>query len=479
MKTDPAFPPAPAVPSTLYRAVWRWHFFAGLCAAPFVVFLAITGALYLWKPQYEEWRYRDLFNVAVPPAGSPLSADAQFAAARQARPQLNPILFIPAPRPGRAAEVQFGAARGPDRTSVFVNPYTGAILGGIDESHRFMTIVHDLHGTLLAGTTGRVFVELAASWAFVLLVTGFHLWWPRPFTVRGFLLPRLGAGRRALLRDLHAVPAVWLSGLILLLLATGMQWTVVGGAWSRQLAQALGEWTPRETSASAHRSELLGGWSPPMATPATAQRLEQVASAPPGNDPHAGHRLRGPAWSDDDRRIPLERVIAIARARAVTDAYAVALPLGERGVFSVISDRNRAFTRTYLHLDQYSGKVLADVRFKDFGVIGKFYTVGIIAHEGQLFGWANQLLGLAACLGVIVLAVTGLALWWSRRPPGRLGAPISATPLLRRSRGVGLIALGLALLLPLLAASLVLLLALDRGLGRHLNRLIKPQPISP
>jgi uncharacterized iron-regulated membrane protein len=44
---------APAPAGALYRAVWRWHFFAGLFVAPFVVFLAVTGALYLWKPQFE------------------------------------------------------------------------------------------------------------------------------------------------------------------------------------------------------------------------------------------------------------------------------------------------------------------------------------------------------------------------------------------------------------------------------------------
>ena len=66
----------------LYRAVWRWHFFAGIFVAPFAIFLAITGALYLWKPQFEEWKYRDLFNVTVPAGTAPLSVDAQFAAGR-------------------------------------------------------------------------------------------------------------------------------------------------------------------------------------------------------------------------------------------------------------------------------------------------------------------------------------------------------------------------------------------------------------
>ena len=470
VSVPPAPTPAPA--SALYRAVWRWHFYAGLLVAPFVVFLAVTGALYLWRPQFEEWRYHDLFHVAVPAGARPQAPDAQFAAARAAVPTLNPVQFIPATAPDRSAEVQFGVPRGADKVSVFVNPYTAAVLGRIDDATRPMRILHDLHGTLLAGTAGSVVVELAASWACVLLVTGLCLWWPRPFTVRGFLLPRLGAGRRALLRDLHAVPAVWLSGLTLFLLATGVQWTPVGGKWARTLAQSVGEWQPKETAASAHRSELLGGWSPYLASKAKAEQAEGVASTPPAEaDPHAEHRGHGHGkFTEDARRISLAQVMAIAAGRGVTDPYAIALPQGPAGVYSVITDRNHAFTRAFVHLDQYSGRVLADIRFKDFGLLGKFYSFGIIAHEGQLFGLANQLLGLLTSLGLIGLVVTGVAMWWSRRPAGRLAAP-EGPRLFATSRAAIAVALGLSLLLPLLAASLAVLLGFDLVLARRLPRL--------
>jgi uncharacterized iron-regulated membrane protein len=299
-------------------------------------------------------------------------------------------------------------------------------------------------------------------------VSGFYLWWPRPFTTGCFLLPRFRAGRRALLRDLHAVPAVWLSGGTLFLLITGIQWTPVGGKWARTLAQAVGEWQPRETSASAHRSELLGGWSPYLGSKAKAEQAATVASVPPA-DEHAAHGRGGPggAFSSElaPGRITLERVIAIAAERQVTDPYAIALPQGRAGVYSVITDRNRAFSRAYLHLDQYSGKVLADIRYRDFGRIAKFYTIGIIAHEGQLFGLPNQLLGLLTCLGIITLAVTGLMMAWSRRPL-ESGGPLAMPGRLIHSRRALGLATVLAVILPLLAASFIVLLLFDRMLGR-------------
>ena len=41
-----------------YRAVWRWHFYAGLITLPFVIVLSISGAIYLFKPQIEAWNDR-------------------------------------------------------------------------------------------------------------------------------------------------------------------------------------------------------------------------------------------------------------------------------------------------------------------------------------------------------------------------------------------------------------------------------------
>ena len=33
-----------------YSSVWRWHFYAGLFCIPFVIWLALTGTIYLWRP---------------------------------------------------------------------------------------------------------------------------------------------------------------------------------------------------------------------------------------------------------------------------------------------------------------------------------------------------------------------------------------------------------------------------------------------
>lgn len=441
-KTDPNQTTAPG--GTLYHAAWRWHFYAGLLTAPFALFLAVTGSLYLWKPQYEEWQYRTLLNVPVD--GSSTSADHQFAAACATHPKAKPVTFTPAFAPGRTSETVLREKNTGDKISVFVDPYTGKITGERRESERFMTTIHDLHGELLAGETGSALVELAASWLFVLLLTGMYLAWPRPkFTIGGFLLPRLRSQGRVFWRDLHAVPAVWFSVGALFLITTGIPWTNIGGSWFRTLSNALGEGSPREANASAHRSELTG-WSPPLKA-GQAAKIDALASTP----------------SVSCEPISLERVKELAAAHNVPKPYTIALPVGPTGVLSVLSDRNQPFTRAFVHFDQYSGRVLADVRFSDYGLMGKFFLWGIVAHEGQLFGLTNQIIGTIACLGIFAMAASGLALWWQRRPGSRFAAPAHGT----LPRPVLLGTLALAIFLPLLAASLAIVWIADRLLMKQ------------
>ena len=67
-----------------YRAVWRWHFYAGLFCIPFVTVLAMSGSIYLFKPQIEAWIDRDYDNLAI--KDRPASAADQIRAALAAVP---------------------------------------------------------------------------------------------------------------------------------------------------------------------------------------------------------------------------------------------------------------------------------------------------------------------------------------------------------------------------------------------------------
>ena len=46
--------------SSHYQRIWRWHFYAGLFVAPFLILLSLTGIVYLFKPQLDNLMYPEL-----------------------------------------------------------------------------------------------------------------------------------------------------------------------------------------------------------------------------------------------------------------------------------------------------------------------------------------------------------------------------------------------------------------------------------
>jgi uncharacterized iron-regulated membrane protein len=122
-----------------------------------------------------------------------------------------------------------------------------------------------------------------------------------------------------------------------------------------------------------------------------------------------------------------------------------------------------------LHVDQYSGDVLADVRFEHYGTVARATEIGVMLHEGKMFGTLNQIIVLLICLMILLSAVSGVVIWWKRRPQGKFGVP----PLrhdLPKWKTAMVIMFALAVAFPLVGASLVVVWVLDRVLLSRFNR---------
>ncbi|CAA2142447.1 hypothetical protein HYPP_03470 [Hyphomicrobium sp. ghe19] len=85
-----------------------------------------------------------------------------------------------------------------------------------------------------------------------------------------------------------------------------------------------------------------------------------------------------------------------------------------------------------------------------------------------MFGLANQILGTLTALFLIILSVSGIVMWWKRRPAGVLGAPV---PLNRPRGGAALFTtvLLLAIYMPMFALTLVLVLVVEAFCLRRLK----------
>jgi uncharacterized iron-regulated membrane protein len=143
-----------------YRTIWRWHFYAGLIAIPFILGLASTGAIYLFRPQVEAWLDRPYDHLTI--AGARASAQAQVLAALKAVAGSN-LHFYQIPTTSQSA-VQIIVGRGAAEYRVYVHAQTTRVMQIVNEDSRPMTVIFHLHGELLMGDRGSMIVELAASW---------------------------------------------------------------------------------------------------------------------------------------------------------------------------------------------------------------------------------------------------------------------------------------------------------------------------
>src|SRR5687768_12945208 len=134
----------------LYRTIWRWHFYAGLFVVPMVLVLALTGSIYLFKPQLDRWEERDFRGLSIAGAVSP---NAQLDAALAAVPGASFHAYRLPERPGDAAMIHLGLPGGRGMRDVFVSP-RGRVLGSIAPEQRVSETIKRLHGSLMIGRVG-------------------------------------------------------------------------------------------------------------------------------------------------------------------------------------------------------------------------------------------------------------------------------------------------------------------------------------
>jgi uncharacterized iron-regulated membrane protein len=424
---------AEAVAPRWYNAVWRWHFYAGLLCMPFVLWLAATGTIYLWKPQIEALLERRYDNLA--PAGARASAERQVSAAIAAVPGARLHKFQLPMQPQAATRVI--VTRGGEEFRVYVDPWRLDVLAVERERARPMRVVADLHGKLRAGNWGSYLVEIAACWAVVMLLTGLYLWWPRGRRgLAGVLYPRLQRGGRTFWRDLHAVAGIWVCVFALFLISTGLPWAKFWGSYFKEIRQVTGTVDgPQDWAVGSPASRVMTG-------------------------DHAGHGS-GPMLHAAAPGADLDRVVWTALDLGLAPPVLVAPPAKPGDPWTATSDAANRPLRSSVTVDGATGSVTSRRDFAERHWVDRTVGYGIAAHEGALFGLANQLLGTATALLLALLSVSGAVMWWKRRPQGMLGAPIPA----RRPRfGWGLVTaiLLLALWLPLFGATLVLALLVER-----------------
>lgn len=441
---------APDVMSGAYRAVWRWHFYAGVLVMPFLMLLTLTGGLYLFKDEIDHAVYRSM--IQVPASARQADPDQWLAAAAQAGEGRAANVLVP-DRADQAVRVRVDRPDGAQRT-VFVDPHTAKVTGvtaygGVTETIKKLHSLSLFGGPI--GTALNILVEIVAGWAIILCATGLYLWWPRR-RVGAVLKPsETDASRRPFWRDIHALTGFYVGGVIIFLAVTGMPWSAVWGDQFMGVMRGTGLGRPPAPAAASPWSHA----KPHDAPAGVGWTLENAVL--PAHDHGHGQDHAAPS---------LNRVLQTAREQGLPRPFTVSIPQSSDLAWTVARQSPKVEDARSLYVDGASGAVKADLRWNQFGVMAKGFEWGIAVHQGMQYGWINRIVMLIGCIAVWLLAISGLIMWWKRRPPDlsrrRSGAP-SAPPGPRARIAVLCIVIPLSILYPLTGLSLVAALLLDRA----------------
>lgn len=399
----------------LHRAVWRWHFFAGLVILPFLAWLAVTGGLYLYKPEVERAVYADWIAAS---AGEPLPPTRLIA---QAERQTNArVLDLTSAPQGDSWRMTID--RSSERRTAFIDPATGRVLGTTAEGG-VMETIKTLHSLSITGPIGNAMIEIVAGWAIILVLSGFVLWWPRRATAAF----RRG-GARGNWRRIHAWTGATVGVVLLFLAASGLSWSVVWGSTMQTVIANTESGRPRPPGVAPgghHAPDRPAGKDDP-ALPWSMQRAAV---------PHAGHA----------DMIDADAALAIAQARGLRAPYTLRPPSEPDRPWLISAAVTNSRDAHVVYVDPQTGAVLLDARSKDFGVGARIFEWGLYTHMGQQYGEPNRLVMLAGVIGTLLLCITAPILWWKRRGSRRLApAPVADPAATRRVAAVMLI-VGLAL----------------------------------
>ena len=389
---------------TLRSLLFWTHLVAGAIGGVVILIMSATGAVLALKPQIVAAIDRQV-RVVTPEDGPHLAPSALIAAAAARKPGVAPTTASAERDASAAFAVTFGTSG-----TVYVNPYTGAVLGeGSKGAQAFFSSMTSWHRWLAAGTDGRATARAitgACNLAFLgLALSGIYLWWPHkwsPQHTRAILFFRRGARGKARDFNWHNVIGFWCAPAIVIMTASG---AVISYPWASALVYRL---AGSPVPAPASRAAV------PAQSPASAQTAAPAAA--PDFD-----RL----WARAEQQLPTWRVITMR----IPDR--AGMPVS----FTMSDTRSwNAFARSTLALDARTADVRQWQPYAASSRGQKWRGWLRYAHTGELGGLTGQIVGGIGCVGGVFLVWTGISLafrrlraWWARRSavPAASGARAS------------------------------------------------------
>jgi len=385
------------------RAFWVvTHRLVGLVLAGFLVIAGLTGSLLVWNEELDAALNPRLFRITPPVPNTPMLdvlALRDMTAARRAE-SIRSFWLRPL-TPGQTVIFQ------PDTVpveQVFVDPYTGTILGrrvwgDISEGiGNLMPFLYRLHYALLLGETGQmIFGIIALLWTLDCFI-GAYLTFPPsgPSAPAGTFWPQWAKSWR--LRwwggfyrfnvDVHRAGGLWVWAMLFVL------------AWSSVAFNLRDVYEPTMRAFFAHQEGID---RPALSTPRYAPALDWTQARAV-----ARHLMAEEARRRGFTIVAEDWFLHDPRRNLYVYDVRTSLDISERqGRTRVVFD---ADSGALLHVHLPSGAAAGDT----------IYSWIATLHQAHVWGLPFRIFMTLMGLVVAVLSITGIVIWWKKRTARRL-----------------------------------------------------------
>ena len=380
--------------------IHQLHWLLGITIGLVLPVVGITGAIMSFEDPIMEALSPGIVDVA-PQALPALTPDQLLARFVAQQPGAVPTLLIITPTAGGAARVTYRARgqQGGEASRVYLDPYTGRMLGGAN-GEAFFSEVRRIHRFLLLGDekqgAGKHITAVAAVTLMLFVLSGLYLRWPRrALDWKAWLKPDLKRRGRSLYWSLHAVAGTWFCVIYLVAPLTGLAWAY--------------DWYLRGATT------LLTGQAPPPEAPAAPKPAASKPAAP--SEAPALPQL-DTAWNT-----------LKAHESAALSSVLISIPKGSGKPIRMrylYGDSPNDVAYNLLLVDGGSGAVLKSARYADQALGQRIITAKLAVHGGSFFGLPGSIVFMLASAALPLFPITGLLLYLGRRRKQRLALQLAA-----------------------------------------------------
>lgn len=380
----------------MIKKIASWlHLWFGLVSGLVVFISLFAAAIFVWQEEWTNAWHHD--KIYVPAVGKKeISIDSLLVQAQRAEPNKD-ITYVTRPHDPEKAIVFDVVKPNPDpiwyyyhsayllNEQIYVDRYTGKVLGIIDNRSELIWQIYALHTSLLLKyEIGHYIVGAATMIIFIMAVTGIILWWPKN---KAALKQRLWFRWKSTTRwrrknyDLHNIGGMYTWIFFLFFAATGLVWTF--DWWEKGIYRLLGE-TPEKMFAEPKvKEETVHTYTYESLLKTATDRVPEWISA--------GLTLR------EGKTDSAQSLFCVVRynTHSVWDEWDEHLYNSKSG-------------RRYYSMTQ-SQKLVGE----------KWRTSNYAMHTGSIYGIPTKILATLVALFCAFLPVSGFLIWWGRKRKAR------------------------------------------------------------